>query len=574
MTPITQTSDAEFEAEVRAMLARRSADVSSSPASRRHLTAAAAPAGAPGPAARRTVPRTVRLARPMLVAALVLVVCGAALAVRGTGPGADDDTTVAGAPDGPMAFPAPGAEGWDPATAPPVWPVVGEAALPDLAGDPHAHAGDLATPEGAAAAYLGEVASPLALEPSGLAVADDGRTAAIPWSFTDGGGEPFEPGARPFATGSVHLRDVAEAAGASGPLWAVVGATTDIVTIEDVRIEGGRLAFTTVVVPPADTSVSARVGVDGTFVATGGSPLPQGTEPPDPSSGELVHLADGRGGIEVAVVPGASVEILVRSVGGDFLSTTHMAIDVPVPAGPATAAPGETEDGDPDVGDPTADDPATGAAGAPAGDPLPTPTEPLDGTGVLALYAGRGSAIEVAQAYLDDRLPEPERVEGLVLDAERVTEGTITGGGAGAVIPWRIEDVVVSNDSPPASERYSGEVHLRTIEGGWAVVAATTDQIALGVVRRDGDAVTFTVDRLDEVAIDLLDLALFDLAGNPVGEPQTSPLGLPGSFRIELPPDVFPDQAVTLRASHVGGARFSLTEVRVPPAGAEAVSPP
>ena len=33
-------------------------------------------------------------------------------------------------------------------------------------------------------------------------------------------------------------------------------------------------------------------------------------------------------------MPGASVEILVRSVGGDFLSTTHMAIDVPVPAEP------------------------------------------------------------------------------------------------------------------------------------------------------------------------------------------------------------------------------------------------
>jgi hypothetical protein len=159
-----------------------------------------------------------------------------------------------------------------------VWPVVGDAGLTHLADDPHAQAGDLATPEGAAAAYLAELASPLVLDVPGLAVADDGRTAEVPWSFTDG--DPSKPGARPgarpLATGAVHLRDVAEAVAAPDARWVVVGASTDGVTLEDVRVEGDRLAFTVVVVPPADTSVSVRVSVDGSFAATGGSPLPQG----------------------------------------------------------------------------------------------------------------------------------------------------------------------------------------------------------------------------------------------------------------------------------------------------------
>jgi hypothetical protein len=566
MTATTGASDTDFEADVRAMLTRRAADVSPSPAPRRHRATAPGPGHAP--AARQASRVAARPTRVLLVAAaLVLLVGAAAVAVRSTGPG-DGDTTVAGDSDGQGAYPVPGTEGWDPATAPPVWPVIGEEAPQVIVGHPRARAGDLATPEGAAAAYLAELASPLVLDPAGLTVTDDDGppTAEIPWSFTDGS----EPGARPFATGSVHLRDVAEAAGAAAPVWAVVGASTDIVTIEDVRLDGGRLTFTAVVVPPADTSVSIRVGVDGTFVTAGGAPLPQGG-PADPSSGELMHLTGGRGEVALDVEPGTSVDVLVRSVGGDFLSVTHMAIDVPVPADPATAAPDTDEPATDDADDSgEANDTA-----ATAGDVLPTPVEPLDGTGELALFAGQGSATEVARAYLDARLPE--NPDEPVLDDGRRTMGTIPGGGATEVIPWRLKPPpsgVVSDDNPPISDRYSGEVRLQAIEGGWAVVAATTDQIALREVHRDDETVTLTVDRLDDAAIDLLDLAVFDVDGHPVGEAASAPLGSPGTWTVDLGGDVDPDAALTLRARHMGGGVFSLTEVRVPPADAGAVSPP
>ena len=558
MTPTTDTSDTDFEAEVRAMLTRRAGDVSPSPASGRHVTAVPDRGLSPAPAARRTVRRTSRPARPLLVAALVVVVCGSALAVRSSVPGADD-TTVTGEPDGEVTFPAPGTDGWDPATAPPVWPVVGEAALAQLPDDPHAEIGALATPERAAAAYLDDVSILLAPDPAGLVLSPDRRTAQIPWDGRDGGaGDP------PVPTGSVFLRAVGEGTGA---LWVVVGAVTADANLEDVRVDDGTLGVTIALTPSPGTSVSVRVGIDGQFVPVRGELLPQGAAP-DPSSGELVRLSDdGRARVTVGVKPGEQADILVRLVGGDFLTVTHMAIEVPVPADPSTAAPSDPESGEPGA-DPggQADD-----AAAPAGDPLPTPAGPLDGTGVLALDAGRGSAVEVAQAYLDDRLPE--RADGLGLDDGRSTQGTIPGGGAIVVIPWRIEPVEdafghVASDNPPLADRYSGEVQLRQIDGGWAVVAATTDQIALRDVRREGTSVTLTIDRLDDAAIDLIDLAVFDLDGNPVGEPTSAPLGVPGTYSIDLGAGVAPDAALTVRARHVGGTWFSLTELRVPPAGA------
>jgi hypothetical protein len=553
MTPTTDTSDTDFEAEVRAMLTRRAGDVSPSPASGRHVTAVADRGLSPAPAARRTVRRTSRPARPLLVAALVVVVCGSALAVRSSVPGADD-TTVTGEPDGEVTFPAPGTDGWDPATAPPVWPVVGEAALAQLPDDPHAEIGALATPERAAAAYLDDVSILLAPDPAGLVLSPDRRTAQIPWDGRDGGaGDP------PVPTGSVFLRAVGEGTGA---LWVVVGAVTADANLEDVRVDDGTLGVTIALTPSPGTSVSVRVGIDGQFVPVRGELLPQGAAP------ELVRLSDdGRARVTVGVKPGEQADILVRLVGGDFLTVTHMAIEVPVPADPSTAAPSDPESGEPGA-DPggQADD-----AAAPAGDPLPTPAGPLDGTGVLALDAGRGSAVEVAQAYLDDRLPE--RADGLGLDDGRSTQGTIPGGGAIVVIPWRIEPVEdafghVASDNPPLADRYSGEVQLRQIDGGWAVVAATTDQIALRDVRREGTSVTLTIDRLDDAAIDLIDLAVFDLDGNPVGEPTSAPLGVPGTYSIDLGAGVAPDAALTVRARHVGGTWFSLTELRVPPAGA------
>ena len=64
----------------------------------------------------------------------------------------DGDTTVADDSAGQAAFAVPGTEGWDPVTAPPVWPVVGSEALRVIVGHPHARSGDRL----AIAAYLGK----------------------------------------------------------------------------------------------------------------------------------------------------------------------------------------------------------------------------------------------------------------------------------------------------------------------------------------------------------------------------------------------------------------------------------
>jgi hypothetical protein len=200
----------------------------------------------------------------------------------------------------------------------------------------------------------------------------------------------------------------------------------------------------------------------------------------------------------------------------------------------------------------------------PAIDALPTPVGPLDDSGVLALYAGRGTAAEVARDYLASR--NPSDPDALTLDVARTTEATIPGGGSAVVIPWRPATRAESADDPPIGERYSGTVKLRQVDGGWAVAEAVTDQIAVRDVRRDGATVTVTIDRLDEDAIDLMQIDAFDLTGRPVGDPQFATLGLPGTYDVDLR-GADPDEPLTLRIRHVGGTWFSITEVRVPGGG-------
>lgn len=109
--------------------------------------------------------------------------------------------------------------------------------------------------------------------------------------------------------------------------------------------------------PVAEHSLSVRVGVDGEFVSVGGEALPQGSSDPDPAGGELVTLgADGRMTVVVPAGADADVEILVRAVGGTFLSTSHVGLELPtIVAAPAPeppeaaepAPPGAPPDGDP-----------------------------------------------------------------------------------------------------------------------------------------------------------------------------------------------------------------------------------
>ena len=207
-----------------------------------------------------------------------------------------------------------------------------------------------------------------------------------------------------------------------------------------------------------------------------------------------------------------------RLVGGDFLTVTHMAIDVraggPVDGG--AKRPGSREPGADQVGRQTTRPhrPATRWR----------PRRSAGRTGGLALVAGRGSAVEVAQAYLDDRLPQ--RADGLRLDDGRSTQGTIPGGGAIVVIPVAHRAGRTSCMSPtttlpsPAGTRARCSCARSTAAGRWWRPPPTRSPCATSGVTAIGHV---TIDRLDDVAIDLIDLAVFDLDGNPVGEPTSAP---------------------------------------------------
>jgi hypothetical protein len=343
MTRSPLLDDADFEAEVRGMLDRRAADVT--PARPRVPAEVVLDGGrrsARPPARRRTWAAVAAAA----AAAAVVVVAGL-IATVGGGSGRDRATTADESSGG-------GAPGYPPLV---VWPVVGDDALTGLVADPGDLAGTLAAPGTAAAAYLAEVAPAATADPTGAVLGPTGDTATVPWTFSD-------DGAPPAFTGTVHLRD---AGTAGSPLWVVVGAETEGVSVGDFRGEANSLQFTVAVSGPlADSNLSVRVGVDGGYVSVAGDPLPQGAPDPDLSSGEIV--APGEDGRMTFLVPAggdADVEILVRAVGGTFLTTSH--VGLALPAAPVAPAPAPESPG--------AAGPAPPAA-APVDDPAPAPDVP------------------------------------------------------------------------------------------------------------------------------------------------------------------------------------------------------
>jgi hypothetical protein len=298
--------DPAFEHEVRAMLTRRAADVLPTPA--------APPAELIDLAGSRSTRPPTR--RPMwaAAAAAVFVVAGL-VAMVVSGPDQDRaattaETTATSAGEGAL----------DPSSSP-VWPVVGDHALADLLADPGDLGDDLKTPQGAAAAYLAAVAPAAAIDPGEADVGPVDGTARVPWSFSDDGAPP------PF-TGTIDLRD---AGTTEGPVWVVVGAETDGLSVGGFRADDNSLQFSVEVSDPlTESTLSLRVGVDGEYVSVGGEPLPQGAADPDPSSGEIVKPGDDRPMIfDVPAGRDADVEILVRAVGGTFLTTSHVGLHLP-----------------------------------------------------------------------------------------------------------------------------------------------------------------------------------------------------------------------------------------------------
>ena len=379
-------TDADFEAELRAMLQRRADDVRLSrpvhPTGWQRVEAETRVISVTG-RREHTPPASPHTAVTPLVAAAAVgvVVMGAiGLTIRGTSDG-DDTGMVGGSPLDGAEISAPGAEGWDPATAPPVWPVVGSDALPRLDG-----AEGLGDPATAAEAYLTGLAKPATIDADQVSVSPDSLTAMVPWRFTEQ--DRLEPDGPATYAGTIYLRAVATP---ENPVWVVVGAVTDGVALDDVRTDGDRVGFG-IVAPAASVAdnFSLRVGVDGSWVPLGGGALPQGgVDPqdnePDPSLGQLITLdANNSWSGEIDVDPGATVDILVRHVGGDMLSVTHMALEVPAeetPAQPPSPAP-------------TAHGHAEATDEQPAGSTTPEPSEPTtdsgatDGEQVTGTYAG------------------------------------------------------------------------------------------------------------------------------------------------------------------------------------------
>ena len=178
--------------------------------------------------------------------------------------------------------------------------------------------------------YLETLASPLAITAAEPTVADDGLTATADWQFAE------ESAPEPTYSGTIYLRRVG---GPQHPAWVVVGATTvtasGAAVLTDVHLDGRQLAFSITSEQPPD-SITVRVGVNGVPVSVGGELLPQDGVP-DPTSGELLRF-DGtnRRELRIEVQPYDQVEILVRHVGGTWLSLTHMAIGIPAPQGTPT----------------------------------------------------------------------------------------------------------------------------------------------------------------------------------------------------------------------------------------------
>jgi hypothetical protein len=272
--------DAAFEAELRAMLARRAADLRPT-----RLTA---------PAARPVPPRARGRGWVVLAAAAaVVVVAGAAVALAG-GDGDGDRTTT-----GPSS---PGNEGAvEDATV--IWPVVGEAALVDLLRAPGYPLADLVAPDTAAAAYLAEVAP--GATPGEVAY-DGGDRATVTWSS----GNAYR--------GHVDLRDTGSG---DEPLWVVTSTSTDGLDVVDVRAEDGGLYFRvqrTLDLGGADLSIGAGVG---------GEPASL-TAPPAEGVGALLFFVPAPGG--------SDVDVLVRPGGEPYAAVTHVGFHLPdgAPAAP------------------------------------------------------------------------------------------------------------------------------------------------------------------------------------------------------------------------------------------------
>lgn len=168
------------------------------------------------------------------------------------------------------------------------------------------------------------------------------------------------------------------------------------------------------------------------------------------------------------------------------------------------------------------------------------------------IFWASGDADEVVGAYLRARFPD--------YPSPGVAAGRATIDGTEAVATWSI----VGENSTP----YGGAIVLRSDDGAWGVVAATTDGVNLTDLAYDGQRVH---GRVIYSGIDLLAVDVTDLVGEPAeGAPR--PNGYPGAeYRFGTAGDsdtgslnlniAAIDETVIVRAQYVGGTLLSIAEI-------------
>jgi hypothetical protein len=501
----------DFEAEVRAMLARRAADLTptaAGPPREADLRAAAPPASHPWTAPSR---------RRLMAAAAALLLAGVATyaVARDTSPPVH---TSVGTPPGP---------------APIIWPL-----------NPVTPTGPLAEPGDAAAAYLAESVDidgrESAQQPTLWPPVVEGDEATVHYSIGD-------------LAGDVALRR-------DGDRWGVTSASSDAVRIDAAEPEQGRVDVVIELGPAVAAGTAVRVlSIDaaGTMVTedlTGFvvAETEDGLELVPPS-GEPIRPAEPGGRtftveapLGLPQPPAAAVRVDLLRLDDDPLAPRVVIAHAAIPVATPDDGSGATDRADlGDAGSPEA--PVVDAPG------VGTTSSVVPATTVLWASGERGTAADAALAYLDARMPERATQLRLVPGAG---EQDATGGGTTVEIPWEIAD------GSDISGRYSGVIRLRDDPGGWAVVTATTDQIGVSV-RPDGRTVGVTITWLDPEAIDGVEITLLDAAGRAVSDDEFVLWPTPGETLVPVADGVDPTEVRTVRLRHAGGTWFSLTEVPV-----------
>lgn len=176
---------------------------------------------------------------------------------------------------------------------------------------------------------------------------------------------------------------------------------------------------------------------------------------------------------------------------------------------------------------------------APAAEPSDLPRG-FDLRTASPVFTAAGDPDTVAAAYLRSRLPRGAEVEPAVPDGEMQLVRWTSGA--------ELEGVFAT-----------GGVHLRYVDGEWAVVAATTDSIDLSDLSYDGERLSGVIRSSSD---EMLAAEILDWRGERVRNAPEPIDGQPG----ELALDVEHRQAPTvLRVNLLGGTILAVAEVRFEP---------